>query len=380
MRTTRERGFGITLSLLLIVAAAASSFGQPPWKGAIVKEGEVTIVKNPKEPICKTPVLELKEDLSIGGPDAQGDYAFGQARQIVVDDAGAMYVLDEQASDVKAYDASGRYLRTIGRKGQGPGELEYPMTLSLNRAAGELAVQLQTRGIVVFKTDGTYLRQQSLKGLIAGRGRVDSRGQTYVLEIVMDENGARYATKKLGPDGSVVATISETPAPGGSKGGSGDRRVRAFLPVAYFLIDRDDRLVYGYPETYEIQFYGPTEAKVRRKIRRDYDPVAITAEEKAALEKTIPPGMKVEIEYPKGHPAYTRFFLSDLGHLIVETHEKADGGKIVHDVFDAEGRFIGRVPLKGIGFEILKGKYYALEEDDEGYQYVKRYAVTWLVK
>ncbi|MBP1659953.1 MAG: hypothetical protein H6P95_1145, partial [Candidatus Aminicenantes bacterium] len=52
----------------------------------------------------------------------------------------------------------------------------------------------------------------------------------------------------------------------------------------------------------------------------------------------------------------------------------------IHDVFDAEGRFIGRVPLKGIGFEILNGKYYALEEDGEGYQYAKRYAVTWNVK
>jgi hypothetical protein len=28
----------------------------------------------------------------------------------------------------------------------------------------------------------------------------------------------------------------------------------------------------------------------------------------------------------------------------------------------------------------LKGKYYALEEDEDGYQFVKRYAVTWVAK
>jgi hypothetical protein len=355
---------------------AEATAPQVKWKGTVVKEGDVTIVKNPREPLSKTPVLELEEDLSIGGPDAQGDDAFGQARQVVADDAGTMYVLDEQASDVKVFDASGKYLRTIGRKGQGPGELEFPMTLSLNRAAGELTVQQQTRGLTVFKTDGTFLRQQSLQGLISGRGRVDSRGNVYVLEIVLGDLGSSYATKKLAPDGSLLATISETPAPGG-KGGSGIRRVRPFLPVAYFLVDRNDRLVYGYPETYEIQLYGSADAKVLRKIRRDYDPVPVTGEEKAALEKDIPPGMKVEIDYPKDHPAYLRFFLSDLGHLIVQTYEKADGGKVLHDVFDAEGRFIGRVPLKGLGLEILKGKYYALEEDEDGYQYVKRYAVTW---
>jgi hypothetical protein len=369
-------GLATALLIFLVIGAGCA---QDKWKGTIIKEGDVTIVKNPREPLSKTPVLELEEDLSIGGPDAQGDDAFGQARQVVVDDTGTMYVLDEQASDVKVFDASGNYLRTIGRRGQGPGELEFPMTLSLNRAAGEITVQQQTRGLAAFKTDGTFLRQQSLKGLITGRGRVDSRGNVYVLEIVLGDNGSSYATKKLAADGSLLATISETPAPGG-KGGSGVRRVRPFLPVAYFLIDREDRLVYGYPETYEIQFYGPADAKVLRKIRREYDGVPITGEEKAALEKDIPPGMKVEIDYPKDHPAYLRFFLSDLGHIFVQTYERADGGKLIHDVFDAEGRFIGRVPLKGIGLEILKGKYYALEEDEEGYQYVKRYAVTWKVR
>jgi hypothetical protein len=369
----------VLITALVIFLAVGAGCSRDTWKGTIVKEGDVTIVKNPREPLYKTPVLELKEDLSIGGPAAQGDDAFGQARQVVVDDAGTMYVLDEQASDVKVFDASGNYLWTIGRRGQGPGELEFPMTLSLNRAADELTVQQQTRGLAVFRTDGTFLRQQSLKGLISGRGRVDSRGNIYVLEIVLGDNGSSYATKKLAPDGSLLATISETPAPAG-KGGSGVRRIQPFLPVAYFLIDRDDRFVYGYPETYEIQFYGPADTKVLRKIRREYDGVRVTGEEKAALEKEIPPGMKVEIDYPKDHPAYLRFFLSDLGHLFVETYEKADGGKLIHDVFDAEGRFIGRVPLKGLGLEILKGKYYALEEDEEGYQYVKRYAVTWKVR
>lgn len=369
----------VAILLIGLAAVVAPAVPQAKWKGAVAREGDVTVVRNPKEPLYKAPVLELKEELSIGGAQAQGDPVLARIRQVVVDDTGTMYVLDEQASDVKVFDASGKYLRTIGRKGQGPGELEFPMTLSLNRAAGELDVQLQTRGIVVFKTDGTYLRQQSLKGLIAGRGRVDSRGQVYVLEIVMDDNGSSYVTKKLGPDGSLLATISETPAPAG-KGGSGARVLRAFLPVPYFLIDREDRFVYGYPETYEIQLYGPANTQAARKIRREHDPVAVTAEERADLEKQVPPGMKVELRIPKDHPAFARFFLSDLGHIFVQTYEKADGGKLVHDIFDAEGRFVGRISLKGIGLEILKGKYYALEEDEEGYQYVKRYAATWLVR
>jgi hypothetical protein len=378
MNKHRRQALLLGLGLpVLLVSMPLAAIAQAKWQGSIVKEGDVTVVKNPKEPLYRTPVLELKEDLSIGGPGAQGEAAFGPTRSVVVDDAGTIYVLDEQASDIKVFDASGRPVRTIGRKGQGPGELEFPMTLSLNRTRGELVVQLQSRGLVFFKMDGTFLRQQSLKGLISGRGRVDSRGQVYILEIALDETGSRYVTKKLAPDASLLAIISETPAPAGKGPG---RTIRPFLPVSYFLIDRADRFIYGYPEMYEIQYFGPDAAKTVKKVRREYDPAPVTAEEKAALMKQAPAGMKIEVEFPKDHPAYSRFFLSDLGHLFVQTYEKAEGGKFIHDVFDGEGRFIGRLPLKPSGLEILKDKYYALEEDEEGYQYVKRYAVTWKVK
>jgi len=365
-------GLGLMVSIATTVAAAAP---QVKWKGTIVKEGDVTIVKNPKEPLYKTPVLELKEDLSLGGPDAQGDSALDQIRQFLVDAAGTIYVLELRAAHVKVFDASGKYLRTIGRKGQGPGELELPMTLSLNERTDELAVQQQSRGISFFKTDGAFLRQLSLKGMLAGRARLDSRGQIYVLEIIVGEAKSSYATKKLAPDGSVLATISDTPTSAGP-----GNTTRPFIPVAFYTIDRDDRFIYGFPQTYEIQVYGPTETRVLRKITRAYDPVAVTEEDKAEWKKGLPPGYTRELEFPRHYPAYSRFFLSDLGHLFVQTYEKADGGRLIHDVFDAEGRFIGRLPLKPSGVGILKGKYYALEEDEDGYQLIKRYAVTWKVK
>jgi hypothetical protein len=226
-----------------------------------------------------------------------------------------------------------------------------------------------------FKTDGTFLRHLSFKEMWALRGRVDSRGNIYITELIMDENDSRYATKKLAPDASVLAVIGQTPAPAGR--GS---KIRAFLPISYFQVDRADNLVYGYPGTYEIQFFGPTDYKVFKNITREYNPVAVTAEERGEQEKDVLPGMKPDFDFPKNHSAYYRFFLSDLGHVFVQTWEKTKDGKSIHDIFDAEGRFIGRVPLKPSGIEILKGKYYALEEDEDGYQTVKRYAVTWTVK
>ncbi len=368
-------------NILWLLAAAipaligAGTLSQVTWKGTILKEGDVTVVNNPKEPLYNTPVLKLKEDLSIGGAGAEGDAGFEQIMTFVVDEDGTIYVLDFQASHIKAFNASGKYLRTIGRKGQGPGELQYPTTLSLNRRTGELAVSQQSRGITFFKTDGTFLRQLQLKGMMGGRARLDSRGQIYILDIVVAENGSKYATRKLSSDASVLATLSETPTPTGP-----GNKTRAFIPVPYFLIDQDDRFVYGFPETYEILIYGPADTRVERKITKPYDPVAVTEEERVERKKDVPPNYTREIVFPKHHPAFSRFFMSDLGHLFVQTYEKAGEGKILHDVFDSEGRFIGRVPLKPSGIAVLKGKYYAFEEDEDGYQIIKRYALTWQVK
>ena len=67
-----NKGF-IRVSFLLLLSLT-TAVAQVKWKGTVVKEGDVTVVRNPKEPLYKTPVLELKEDLSLGGPEAKGEY------------------------------------------------------------------------------------------------------------------------------------------------------------------------------------------------------------------------------------------------------------------------------------------------------------------
>ncbi|MGA2532991.1 MAG: 6-bladed beta-propeller [Candidatus Aminicenantales bacterium] len=367
----KKAGVFVAWLALLVQGPGVGASGQVKWKGTTAKEGDVTVARNPREPVYKTPVLELKEDLSLGGANAQGDYAFEDIRTLVVDDAGNIFVLDSKAANVKVFDASGKYVKTIGRKGQGPGEFNAPMTLSINRLAGELVVHQAGERISYFKLDGTFLRQQVLRGLMTVRARVDSKGRVVVTEVFFNANERRYDTKKLGPDGTPIALLASSPAPDPA-------RFNPFLAISYWQLDREDNVIYGYPASYEILFFGAESNKVFRKITRDYDPVEITDEEKKEELKDIPQG--ITVEFSKSHSAFTRFFVDDQGPLLVQTWEKAGGGKLVHDVFDREGRFIGRIPLKPSGIGIKKGKYYALEVDEDGYQAVKRYAVKWLIE
>jgi hypothetical protein len=48
-------------------------------------------------------------------------------------------------------------------------------------------------------------------------------------------------------------------------------------------------------------------------------------------------------------------------------------------VFDPEGKYIARFTLKYWAIVWKKQKLYTIEEDEEGYQIVKRYSVGWKI-
>lgn len=54
---------------------------------------------------------------------------------------GLLYVSDTQAHQIKVFDATGRLLRSIGQRGEGPGEFNFPTYLSL---AGDLLIVSDT--------------------------------------------------------------------------------------------------------------------------------------------------------------------------------------------------------------------------------------------
>ena len=76
--------------------------------------------------------------------------------------------------------------------------------------------------------------------------------------------------------------------------------------------------------------------------------------------------------------AFQRLTVDDLGQIFVMTWEKAtDTHGFFYDIFDSEGKYIVKVPIKTISIILKQNKLYTIEEDEERYQYVKRYKVTW---
>jgi len=74
-------------------------------------------------------------DLVIGGTDeVREDYEFGSISETYLDGAGRIYVADGKFNTLRVFDQAGKLLHNVGRKGAGPGDLNMPCCLNVDRA------------------------------------------------------------------------------------------------------------------------------------------------------------------------------------------------------------------------------------------------------
>jgi len=380
MSENKARAGWILLTLFCLGTFVAAA-DRLQWKRTTAKDGNVVIVKNPREPIHKDAVLMFKEDFTIGGAEAKGEYAFTSPRSMAADKEGNLYVLDVRDSCIKVFDSSAKYLRTIGRRGQGPGEIGGGMSMTLLPEKAEIFVfDASNRRLSVFNINGSFLKQLPVRGLVA-EIKIDTLGNIYILDGVFGQGGREDVLKKLNPDmNQVLAEFIRHPQ---------DERPNPFSPRDYWILDSKDRLIYGDGKTYEIRYFS-SDGQLIRRVLRDYELLKVTQKDIDEFgDRRIPgSGAKIDYNFSSHHGAYRSFFADDLGHLFVQTWERtSDRRQDIHDIFDAEGRFIGRVALNRHADLInpksrfiRDGKFYTIEPDKEGYEVIKRYSIEWKVK
>jgi hypothetical protein len=97
--------------------------------------------------------LVLKPDLAIGVEDGDSTQMFGKILDAAVDCEGNIYVVDLGFKDVREYSESGKYLRSIGRKGPGPGEYDAPLAIDVDGQGNIVVTDFQR--IHLYAADGT---------------------------------------------------------------------------------------------------------------------------------------------------------------------------------------------------------------------------------
>jgi len=364
---------GKTHLIIVIAVFLIISCGQPKsaWKGSIDEIDGVTVVKNPKEPIYGEDVLTLEEDLVIGGGVEEVEPVLLSARTFKVDDEENIYVLDSKAHKIKIFDKTGQLIKEFGKKGPGPGELDRPSNIELYADNQLIVFNMGGRKMSLFSRGGEFIKDLPMEkygGM--SRIRVDSQGSFYGYSMLFEESSRKIMVDKFDSNLNLVFNIVTMEF-------KFDFSIREPVPTFLYFHVINDNFVWGYASQYVLHIVDHEGNEVRR-ISRDYDPVELTKQEKERFVKQferMPSRFKLKL--PDAYPAFDWFYPGIEGGIVVRTHEKTAGESHYFDFFDSEGRYIAKVPFKFLPRAWKNDKVYFAEEDEEGYQLIKRYKAIW---
>jgi hypothetical protein len=337
----------------------------------------VPAVRNPRElrlpPGAKH--LLLIEELTIGrGEDKNCQFA--ELRSVQADSEGRIYAIDGRECTVKVFDAEGRFLRTIGRKGQGPGEFSAPSRNIITPQDDLVVLDVGNRRLSFFKKEGELIKELSTAKWRFVRFRVNARGEIYAdLAAVSEQGQVVQNMTKFSPDLATSTVLASEPRP------MAPDRLNPYPPGFVHGMTRDGGLAWAVDSRYEIAVVDP-HGKPRLRILKDPVPNPIREQDrKAILErdyKNLPAGMVVD--FPSNFPPIWTLVVADTDHILVRTYVKDEKGGYVSDVFDPWGRFVAQFALGEEEFAMMArdGKLYTLvREDAEGLPLVKRYRMVW---
>jgi hypothetical protein len=318
--------------------------------------------------------------LSFGGGGSP-DESLSLVSTFIVDGAGGVFALDFKEQKIKVYDKNGKFLRLIGKPGQGPGELGMASGIQF-MDDGTLVVEDATnRRLALFKPSGEFIKNISTSGMMALVNiLLDGKGNALGRELGMAEGNAKmfFEIKKFDPSLKPLFTLDkiEFPIP---VPGSGTK-INILDMISAYQFDPAGNIYYGRNSDYEIKVYSP-EGKHVRTIQKEYDRVKVTQADIDDMLERVPntvPGINVREMYsfPEYFPPFQTFLLDNEGRLFVRTFTKGKAkGEYEIDVFDPEGRYIAQFVTKSDLRLSKAGKAYGVEETDEGYQVIKRYSV-----
>jgi len=345
----------------------------------IKTENGIPVVYNPKEPVPPPEGpsrLMLTEDLCIGEDEA-GDFVFSEIRTIEVDNEGNIYVLDSKEVCVKVFDKNGKHVRTFGKKGQGPGELQFPGRMHLFRGKEMMIYDGGNNRLSYYSLDGECLKEIPAGKYRFSRAIPDSNGNIIGQLLIFGDKivtEIKIFDSELNPVHEIAALEEE---------GISTNVLNMMRPVISVRVMENDHIVWGASSRYEICVVNP-EGTTIRKIVKDYDPVKITEADKEEMinerfgDRGVPEGIK--LEFPKNYNPFYYLICDDEGRIYVQTYEKDKQGDVYFDVFDTEGRYIARfsLPEDEIPYIIKKNKMYSyIRESEEGIPLVKRHNMEW---
>jgi hypothetical protein len=318
--------------------------------------------------VYKTGKIRFEQEFVLDDDRMPGGVFFENPSNVSCDPEGNIYVVDSGAKNIKKFDTQGKFLKTIGREGQGPGEFGGPYYSAF--AKDRLIVwDSGNRRLCSFTSDGDFVKSvnipydegwvRKLRGFHSGEIVVEmeknfrsepdkpqecrinlyTSGLTFVKTIYKRELWRKkyIRTKEYG-----TSTL-----------------YFPFSADVQWDILPEGRLFIGFSDTYTLDVYDQTGKKISFISHRD-EPVNVSEKDKkdyfdslafyrgGERLKEVPDYITKYTEFPKHKPVYKNILPDSKGNIwvVLNRENQDEDGKVI-DVFDRTGNFVSRVSLEG---------------------------------
>jgi len=174
-------------AVLLLLATLAACVDGPPLEQAIVSDSAgIRLVSNlaPDTPLDWT----FTPTLTLGGEEEGPESFFSVSERTVgVDAAGRIYVLDADGHRLLVFASDGTHVRTLGREGEGPGEISWPIGLTVKPDGTALIDDIGRGTVHGFDSTGTPL--DTVDELVPNNRRIwDRDGYHSAISTIEDDH------------------------------------------------------------------------------------------------------------------------------------------------------------------------------------------------
>lgn len=310
-------------------------------------------------------VLELKEELSIGTDDGTEEYWFNDIADIDADSKGNIYVADHRDSRIKIYNAEGKFLKTIGRKGQGPGDFQALWKIFIDRNDYLYTSDVTLRKLSVFNPGGKYVASYAFPniGYSVRDFYVDKNGNFLLIESSLERSEKERKTiseiNLYSKDLKLIRNIFTCESFSWDVASINNRRISVRKPYPLILrcsFIRDGKIVFGRNDKYEFYIHS-LDKNTTEKFIGEYEPLKVTKKDKDEFLEFYrqisnkEPYAKDFIKatsFPEIKPPFYNIIADDTGYIIFVTFEQNENKGTGCDIYDFNGNFVKKVFIKGI--------------------------------
>lgn len=371
----------LIVALMLTITGCLLLAGEPA-KGVSLKD------------VYKTGKLNLTEQFRIDYDTVPENIPNKGITTFTVTEKENIFTTDINLHNIKAFDREGKFIKTFGQSGAGPGDLNLPSDIvAVN---GNIIVwEIGNRRFSFFTENGKYLKSvkrpdrpmiRNVK-VLKGKGLiVEIEKYNYGLNIGQECILQLYSTdlelkKEIYRHDVLTNKFIKKPVR--------INVLQPFQPQVSWDVSPNGNVIVGFEKEYIVEIHDTDKGKVF-SFTHEYEPVKVTEEDKKAvfdsmvisrgntIKKGAPKYIRDNTTFPTYKPVFSHIIVDAENNILVFPYrDKNNKDKLFFDAFDSRGTFINRVETESAKFNPHQahfgknGLWTTIVNDEEEYVLIK---------